>query len=212
MIVLLLLGTLLQLEESYGRGEYQRVFETAPAVLAESTTTREDSARVLELAGFSAVALGRNSDARRSFRDLLAIDPDHQLDPQWVSPKIRAVFDGVKRELPQRPAPTIVRVDTVYRRRAVPLTVLVPGVAQLGQGRKATGFALLGLGVVSAGGLVASVIGYEDARRDYLAATEPGDIAARHATATGWYRARTVTVGTTTLIWLYNLFDAVRGL
>lgn len=210
MILLLLLGTVLQLEEFYTRGEYDRVVELAPAMLAESTRTRADSIAVLELAAFSEVALGRNRDARRTFRELLDIEPGLELDPQRVSPKIRAVFDGVRREVPDRPEPA--SVDTVYRRRPVPLSVIIPGAAQFGQGRRGAGYALLGFGVVSAGGLVAGIVGYEGARRDYLAATGSDDIAARYATANNWYRARTVLIGTTTFIWLYNLFDAVRGL
>ena len=210
MILLLLVCSLGGLDQSYKAGDYEHVVASAPALLSDSAFSRDDSVAILRLQAFSLVALGRNREAASAFRRALDLNPRMTLDPEAVSPKIRAVFDQVRREMPLPPEP--VRFDTVYARKPVPISIIIPGAGQFHNGQRGKGYALIGLGVASVAGLVSSHIMYNRAHGDYLAATEPRDIANKYGTANNWHRARTITIGTTTVIWLYSLFDALINL
>jgi hypothetical protein len=210
MILLLLVCSLSQLDQTYKAGDYEHVAASARIFLADSAASRDDSVAILRLQAFSLVALGRNREAAGAFRRALDLDPRMTLDPEAVSPKIRAVFDRVRREMPPPPEP--VRLDTVYARRPVPISIIIPGAGQFHNGQHGKGYALIGLTTASAAGLVSSHIFYNRAHDDYLAATEPQDIADKYGTANNWHRVRTITIGTTTVIWLYSLFDALINL
>lgn len=206
MILILLAVGLSGLEDSHRRGDYERVVELAPSILADSAHSRADSVQVLLLKGSALVGLGRNDDAGDAFRALLRLDPDHQLDPERVSPKIRAVFEGVRRELPVRSTPP---ADTVYLSKRMPLSLLVPGLDQFRSGRPGAGSALIALTATSLAGLAVSHFNYQHAREEYLAATAPDEIEDRYAAANRWYQSRTVFAGTAVLTWLSSLVDGL---
>jgi hypothetical protein len=167
---------------------------------------------VLRAQAFSLVAIGRNPEAAAAFRRALGLDPGLELDPEQVSPKIRVVFESVRRELPQREPPKPARVDTVYRRRPVPIAVIIPSAGQFHNGQRAKAWAVVAVGVASAAGAIGSHVAYDAARDRYLAATEPAAIADGYQDANNWYHARTITIGTFALTWLYSLVDAVLHL
>lgn len=209
MNLLLLLVSLNPLIQQYNAGNYEAVVARAESVLTEPGITRADSLRITKIHAFALVAVGRTRQAEEVFLRLLERYPNTELDPREVSPKIRAVFEEVKRQALSRPAP--VRVDTVRLRQPVPLSVLVPGVSQLQAGRRARGYALLGATAISLAGLGLSHFSYQHARGEYLSATESQQVLDRYETANNWYRARTAFLGTTAIAWLASLLDAIRS-
>lgn len=213
MTLLFLFCALLPVEESYRAGDYERVVELAPNALAEPGMTRTDSVRVNTFYGSSLVALGRTQEAARVFRSLLEAEPDLVLAPERFSPKIRQVFQEVKDELHLRRGPeTIVRTDTVFVRPRPSIALLAPGLFQVQNRRPAKGYALLGIGVLSIAGAVASHLAYNDAHREYLAASTPAEIADTYRTANTWHRTRFVFSCTAAGTWLFSLVDGLLGL
>ena len=214
MIVLLLVCSLVQVQDLYRGGEYEQVVERSAGLLAEAGSAL-DSVEAYRLRGFALVALGRNREAATAFADLLDLVPEYGLDPETVSPKIRAVFEQVKAGRKSAPEPdtrTEARTDTVRVGRRASLSALVPGLAQVQNDKPVKGWFLLGAGAFSVAGLVFTHVNYQDAHGDYLAATELQDIQERYQTANTWYRARSITIGTTGAIWLYSLVDALLEL
>jgi hypothetical protein len=213
MTVLLLLLALTPLQDQYNAGNYERVVAQAESVLAQPRLTRPDSLETRQLYAFSLVALGRNDEATAVFKLIIAGQPDLVLDPEKVSPKIRAVFETAKEQMPARPAPAPkVHVDTVMLRQPVPISVLVPGLSQI-QARKSTkGYALLGASILSLAGLGISHFSYNRAHSDYLAASEPQEISEGYQTANGWHRSRYAFAGATVAVWLLNLIDGLLRL
>ncbi|MBM3331548.1 hypothetical protein FJY68_06805 [candidate division WOR-3 bacterium] len=212
MIFLLLLAATGPLDSLYLAGDYERVAELTPLVLADSARSAADSSAVNQTYAFALVALGRADEAAAVFRRLLLEHPNLTLDPEAVSPKIRAVFEAVKAQtaLPT-PPPTPVLAETVYLRQSVPLSVIVPGLRQMQTGRPAAGYALAGATALSLAGLVLSHFAYNDARADYLQASSPQDIADRHQDANNWSHARIVLSGTSVAFWLVGLISALRS-
>ncbi len=214
MIFLLLLAATGPLDSLYQTGDYERVAELAPFVLADSARSAADSSAVNQTYAFALVALGRTDEAATVFRRLLLEHPDLTLDPEAVSPKIRAVFESVKAQMalpPSPPAPRPSLPETVYLRRPVPMSVLVPGLRQIQTGRPAAGYAFAGATALSLAGLVFSHVAYGDARADYLQASSPQDIADRYRDANNWSHVRIVLSGTTVAIWLTGLLTALRS-
>jgi len=214
VIVLLLVCSLVQIQDLYRAGEYEQVVERSAGLLTEAGSVK-DSVEAYRLRAFALVALGRNREAATAFASLLDLVPEYGLDPETVSPKIRAVFEQVKagrKPAPEPDARTEVRIDTVRVGRRASLAALVPGLAQVQEGKPVKGWLLLGAGVVSVAGLVFTHVNYQDAHEDYLAATELHDIEDRYRAANNWYRARSITVGTTGAVWLYSLVDALLEL
>ncbi|HUH04178.1 MAG TPA: hypothetical protein VML75_19405 [Kofleriaceae bacterium] len=83
--------------ELFGELEYRDCIRALAPVPKDSTATRAQRLRALELIGLSYLILGEEARAREAFEDLLAIDPGYQLRDDTGSPKIRDFFDAVKR-------------------------------------------------------------------------------------------------------------------
>ncbi len=212
MIFLLLVAAIAPLDSVYRAGGYERVVQLAPGFLADSALTAGDSVAVNLTHASALVALGRTDEASAVFRTLVAKNPNLTLDPEAVSPKIRAVFGSVKAEaVVTPPQPKSMPPETVYLRQPVPLSVLVPGLHQITTGRSAVGYALAGATALSIAGLVLSHVEYNYARADYLQASSPQAIADRYRDANNWSHARVVLSGTTAAFWLTNLITALRS-
>jgi len=211
MTILVFLFSLLPLVEQYNAGNYEAVVARADSVLAETNITRADSLRIRKLHAFSLIALGRSRQAESIFLALLEQYPNLELDPSEVSPKIRAVFDEVKRNAAARQSPVPIRVDTLRLRQPVPLSVLVPGISQLQGHKSVKGYALLGAMAVSLAGFGVSHLSYNQAHRDYLAATQPQQIVDEYQAANAWYRTRIVFSGGAAAVWLLSLLDGLSS-
>ena len=211
MILLLLCAALAPLDSVYQAGDYERVVQLAPSFLADSARTAADSDAVTRTYAFALVALGRTDEAAAMFRILIAKDPGLTLDPEAVSPKIRAVFESVKAQMAAPPPQQTAPPETLYLRRPIPLSVLVPGLHQMKTGRLAAGYTLAGATALSLAGLVLSHVEYNNARADYLRASTPQDIADRYQTSDNWSHARVVLSGTAIAFWLVGLITALRS-
>ena len=209
MLLTLILLAASPLEDLYNAGDYEKVILQAPSVLTAGTS-RDDSMLVYRLYASSLIALGMNQEGAGAFRRLLAMNPNMELDPESTSPKIRAVFDQVKgemtRALLQSPP---ARRDTVYLRKPVSLSALVPGLTRIRDHKASSGYALLAGFVASAAGLGVSIVAYDNAHRAYLQANTPATINSSYRVADAWYKARGVCIGTTAVIWGYGLLDAL---
>jgi hypothetical protein len=78
--------------------EYRDAIQVLRPVRIDPDATRAQKLRALELIGISHLILGERALATEAFQDLLTIDAGYQLRHDDGSPKIRAFFEGVKRE------------------------------------------------------------------------------------------------------------------
>jgi hypothetical protein len=210
MLIALLLLASSPLQDFYNAGDYEKVVVQAPATLTAAGTSREDSLLIYRLYASSLIALGMNQEGGGIFRRLLTMSPNLELDPESTSPKIRAVFEQVKAEMASASIPkTPVRRDTVYLGKPVPLSVLIPGLNRIQEHRSPGGYALLAGFVTSVAGLGVSIAAYDNAHRTYLLASTPSTINSSYRVANSWYKARSICIGTTSLIWAYSLLDAL---
>lgn len=86
-------------EDLFDEQEYDKVVRVLRPVLGDTAATRAQRLRALELMALSQLIVGDEAAARASFERLLDIDPGYQLRDRSGSPRIRAFFDQVKRDV-----------------------------------------------------------------------------------------------------------------
>ncbi len=80
----------------YFIGDYVGAVTNLKKAVASGLTTNDDISKAHRFLAYSYVALNDREKAKDSFRQALSVDPDLQLDPVYVSPKIMEVFEEVK--------------------------------------------------------------------------------------------------------------------
>jgi hypothetical protein len=119
---------------------------------------------------FSLVAQGKTQSAIEHFVAILEIDSNYELDPALTSPKILTVFNKAKELFLSQnrfssPKP---RIDTIFVKNISYRTIIFPGLEQLNQERKATGWIFFSSGALALGSTLIFDILRRDARKDYL--------------------------------------------
>jgi len=82
----------------YQELEYRKAVRELAPIKTNPSATRAQRLEALELIGLATFILGDESGAREAFEDILAIDAGYQLREPSGSPKIRAFFEGVRRD------------------------------------------------------------------------------------------------------------------
>jgi TonB family protein len=97
----------------YASAEYEAALAVLDALRAGSASA--DELRLIdEYRAFSLIALGRTADAEQAFEAIVLAAPAHVLPPSDASPRVRAVFTGVRR----RVLPEVVRQEYVAAKAA----------------------------------------------------------------------------------------------
>ncbi len=86
-------ATLRRAIQAYDNVEFAQALPLARAALRERLTTAE-RARAHELMAFSFAATNQPDSAIVSFREVLQVDPDREIDPRRVSPRILGYFNA----------------------------------------------------------------------------------------------------------------------
>ena len=193
----------------YNAGAYEsaelaarRLMEQGP--IADSIRTQAE-----QIIAFSLVAQGKTDLAREHFESILSLNPSFELDPVLTSPKILTVFQeaklrsGVARTMV--PSPGI--VDSPEAANITFRAVLFPGWEQYYRGRTTVGLALAGAGILTLGSGIAFEILRAPARKDYLDAVQPSDIAAKYQTYNRYYRGEVYSFIAFAAVYVASEFD-----
>lgn len=91
---------LMRAKTYYNRGDYEyAIVELENALQYLKQLEQVDQVEAYKYLAFSYVAFGEQNKAKEQFRKVLMLDPEHELDPATVSPKIIKVFEEVKSEM-----------------------------------------------------------------------------------------------------------------
>ncbi len=86
-------------QQLYNDQEYAGAIQTLAPVTRDARATRAQRLRALEIMALSHFIRGDQGAARATFERVLDIDPGYQLRDTSGSPKIRAFFDDLKKQL-----------------------------------------------------------------------------------------------------------------
>jgi len=139
-----------QAEQQLAALDYSAAVTTAQTVVSRGGNAPDALVRAYALLGKALAGLGRNEDARRYFKLLLAVDPKYKLDDS-VSPKIRKPLVDAMADWAGRPALTVVHRPPTTSRADQPLVLKVSVVEdpmQLVKGASVT-YRMPGLNTIS---------------------------------------------------------------
>lgn len=209
-------------EELYSRGEYLLIIDFIETTLSDTVgLDTEERILLLRLLGSSYVAVGNTESAKKQFKNMLKLEPDSELDPVSVSPKIVAVFQEAKRELEAEQA--ISKPETLTTELAPRMpgrnvwlgpamkSLIVPGLGQFQNGHQRKAYFFLSSEVVSLAGLLASQVKFEEARKAYAGNSDPSKMEALYGNYNTWYLVRNGFVATSIGICVLSSVDAIIG-
>ena len=208
-------GLIEAMQDAYERLEYGTAERRAREALAGFDAFSPDQlVEVHTTLGLILYARNEPLEARAQFEAALSLDPRLALDPLFVSPKTLDFFEEVRDGMAQNSGTTrepLVRYVRVrdLRPAATVRSLAVPGWGQLYKGESAKGWLLVGLWGATAVGTATAHVFRSQAQDDYLAATEPAEIADRYNTLNTWHRARTALALGTVAVWAYAALDAL---
>lgn len=168
---------LTEADSLFHAGDYERV--ELLVLRAERQFDLPDSQMVeLELiGGYSLIMLDRVEEARSHFQRALEIDSTTTLDPIFVSPKFRVVFDEVKLRYLSNRAQEIPTREQLYgsitvgaRPESRVMNLLLPGSGFVNEHKYVRGAAHLVVQGVAAALWLGEISQTKDAREKYLAA------------------------------------------
>ncbi len=214
----------------YNGGEYeQAITELEKALQFLKQLNQIDQVEAYKYLAFSYVAFGDKEKAKEQFRLALKLEPDMELDPSTVSPKIIKVFEEVKAEVvvappvkppvtpPVKPPVTPpVKPPAIQSKKspilAAGMSCCLPGLGQMYRGEKKTGTTLLIMtGATYIPFLVSAGIA-EKKHQQYLD-VPPDDTTGwmdrAYKSYRTWCTIRGVTGTAAVGVWLYNLYDII---
>lgn len=202
-----------EIESLYYHSSYQNVIEKIDKIF-QSQKDIPDSVliKLYTYQAFSYVALDKKEQALNAFRYLLILNPDQELDPRFVSPKIIEIFEESKRikgdSIRLMPPPFVPIDRTALLKKSAVRSLMYPGLGQLYNGNKTKGYLFLSLETVSIIGLVVSHFLVNSTHRKYLDADEQNEIDKRYKDYSFWYKVRISFTVSSASIWLLNYIDA----
>src|SRR4030043_717846 len=214
----------------YNGGEYEEAInELEDALQFLKQLKHVDQVEAYKYLAFSYVAFGDNAKAKAQFKKALALNPQLELDPASVSPKIIKVFEEAKTEMGTSPTPPPVKppilpvkppvqplVRSISKFHATMRSCFVPGGGQMYKGHKGKGtMIMIGSGVTLGLGLTAAVIAEKKHQKYYEICDErPWDYDAIDNAWSAWNRWVNIT-GVSFLafgcVYAYNVFDVLTS-
>jgi tetratricopeptide (TPR) repeat protein len=200
----------------YYNGEYEyaiRELENAMVYLEQLKQT--DQVEAYKYLAFSYVAFGNQTKAKEQFKKALQLNPDLELDPATVSPKIIKVFEEAKAEMAtappeEPPEPIYVEKGEPSNFDAVIRSCCVGGWGQMYRGETSKGRKMMIAWGVTGGAALVSLIIMENRRDEYENLQAQGD---PYEDAYNKYRLWYNVAVVNTVIFLgvhaYNLYDVI---
>ncbi len=205
-----------ELESLYQQAQYQQVIDKVNLVFQSQKNIAESTlVRLYTYQAFSYVALNNRDAALNTFRYLLIINPNLQLDPRYVSPKIIEIFEESKRIKGDslRIKPVYVpfqssAVNARHERQRAIRSLLYPGLGQLYDNKKTVGYLFLSAETISLIGLVASHFLTQTAHKKYLDNQDLSKMDDLYNKYAFWHQMRIGLCISSISIWIINYINA----
>ena len=205
------------ISELYSAGQYSEMAAIVDSIVADpSNMTISQLARFHMWKGFAMVGMGQRLRARTEFAIARELDPEIELDPLEVSPKIIDEFRQATASLSTDPD----RDDTSYTSRYILLkderplaavqSLLLPGWGQWNMGRRYRGVAFGTTAIAMTMGYFISGDRERDARHDYLRAPA-SEIEDRYDDYDLWYKTHRAFGYGVAATWMLGILDVLTG-
>ncbi|RMF56805.1 MAG: hypothetical protein D6743_19740 [Calditrichaeota bacterium] len=211
-------ATLLEeIQNAYAQLNFREAEIKAKAALRDfQRFTPDQLTEVHKILGLVYISKNNPVDARQQFELALSLNPDLELDPLLVSPKILEFYAKVKRSWRAKQRADVrsdARVRYVVvedpRPAAALRSMLLPGWGQIYKGEKRKGVLLTTLWGIGVAGSIIAHIERQNAEDRYLAEIDPAKIESRFDTFNRWHKVRNSFLVFSAGVWLFSYFDAI---
>ncbi|TKJ39017.1 hypothetical protein CEE37_11365 [candidate division LCP-89 bacterium B3_LCP] len=196
----------------YAEGKFKDAEITALRALQnDEVLAKIDRAELYRILGFAYVAQGENEKAKRQFISWLEIDSLANLNPLYISPKIRNVFNQAHEEyiLKKTESPPLDYSGMQRQLNAVKRSLFFPGLGQLYRGQQVKGYTLLVSEIALLGTFAYCQVNYNNARDRYLAERDPTQMQELYDEYNAYNYGRIASAAAAVGVYLYSLFDAL---
>lgn len=203
----------------YNSGEYENAInELENALQYLKQLEQGDQVEAYKYLAFSYVAFGDNEKAKAQFKKALTLNPDLELDPTVVSPKIIKVFEEAKSEMasvsPPPPPPIIEPEPAPPTKQPSTLgalwrSCLLPGWGQKFKGERKKGSQLMIAAGVTFGLSAVSITLMEVSHDAYLNVPpgNTGEMDDKFKMYRFWSNAAFFSAVSFGVVYLYNIYD-----
>lgn len=170
---------------AYETGEYSNAVKMGEDIMNRMGMDLNDTEKinVRTYIAFSYVALGNNEKARENFEYILTINPDYELNAEFVSPKIIEVFRDAQERInvyvtdnPQYYYNQGMQYRNAFSKsNLIMKSAIIPGWGQMDRGENTKAFTVGTLFFVSAVAVGSSYFMMNSAHDNYLNAQTPDD-------------------------------------
>lgn len=207
---------IMQLKFYYDSFEFDKVISAGNTALKSGRQLTPDELEFLhQYMALSFYNTAQLDSARAHFLSLLSLDPNRELDPVNISPKIIDFFNEIKKDYQALAASSPQTAFTKYvfvedpRPGAAWRSAVIPGWGQFYKRQKTKGYIL---GGAFWGSLIATGVAWlqeDQARQDYLNSSTSTDIENNYSTYNNWYKTRRTLMITTAVLWAVTVGDAM---
>jgi tetratricopeptide (TPR) repeat protein len=206
----------------YNSGEYENaISELENALQYLKQLEQGDQVEAYKYLAFSYVAFGNNAKAKEQFKKALILNPDLELDPAVVSPKIIKVFEEAKSEM-ARETPPVIEPEPEPEPKPEPQlkqpsmfgalwrSCLLPGWGQKYKGESKKGSQLMIAAGVTFGLSAVSITLMELSHSSYLDVppNNVDEMNDKYKMYRFWSNAALFSTVSFGVVYLYNIYDA----
>jgi tetratricopeptide (TPR) repeat protein len=204
-----------QVKVLYEALEFDKAIQSGQNLLKSNHQfNRDELSTIHQFMALSFYNMGKIDSARVHFLSLLSIQPDFELDPVSVSPKIISFFEQLKNGSQSATTePAIGYTKYVFledlRPKATLRSALLPGWGQIYKYQKKKGYFIGGAFIASLGATGVSLYFEKDNHNKYLDSTTPAAIKKNYNTYNNWFKRRKLFTIATVSIWAIGILDAL---
>jgi len=205
----------IQVKVLYEALEFDKAIHSGQNLLKSNLRfTHDELTTIHHYMALSFYNTGKIDSARSHFLTLLSLQPDFELDPISVSPKIISFFDQLKNETESAVTDhTVGYTKYVFledlRPGATLRSALLPGWGQIYKHQKIRGYIIGGAFIASVAATGVSLYFENHNHNKYQDSTTPASIETNYDTYNGWFKKRKIFTITTVSVWAIAIFDAL---
>ncbi len=210
--------------------QYESFQFNSVIVLSEKMLSKKDSLSsnnliaIYTLKGIAQYSLGLETEAKKSFEEILKLRNDYALDPVSTSPKIISFFEKVRNDFPPASQTishyeiskkdSLVQPLTVYIHenndsltQAFVRSIIIPGWGHIYENNSTTGYILSGVSIANIGLLSYYIFDTNKKEKGYLNETNSLLISEKYSQYNSSYQTRNILLGSYLVLWLYSQID-----
>ncbi|MBU2446711.1 MAG: hypothetical protein KJ666_14235 [Bacteroidetes bacterium] len=206
--------------------DYKSVISLSDKILVfPSSIASTERIEILRMRGIVQYSLWDENSARESFKEILRINNQYELDSLKNSPKIVSLFKSVKKEFnletaPQKKEAGKINIDSLlnYERHkfttesssmkaAFTKSLILPGWGHLHNGNDLKGWLLISAAAITFGSSIYFSVDAYNKEKEYLSATVQPAIEELYKKYNSSYKLRNISLISFAVVWIYSQID-----